>query len=164
VEIRDQGTPVGLTTHSAEVWRLTALGVLGVNGIAREVLGTSSLDQAEGAMTATGRPSELEYERLKAGRLPARREPPDVAATIKAWLVETQASVAVRGIDFVTLRRLAELLQLPYQALPSLWSQLRLQNPRAYLPPLWAVHRGAEELLAQARPDRARASRCGVET
>jgi hypothetical protein len=116
------------------------------------------------SMTATGRPSELEYERVKAGRVTAQVEQSDVAEIIEGRLPEAQAGVAARDIDFVTLRRLAELLHVPHQALPRLWSQLRLRNPRAYLPPLWAVHRGAEELLAQVGPDRARASHHGSET
>lgn len=164
VEIRDQGIPVALTTHSAEVWRLNARDVFHVNGIAREVLGTSSLDQAESAMRAIGRPSELEYERVKAGHTTAQVEPSDVAEIIEGRLPEVQARVAAREVDFVTLRRLAELLHLPHLTLPSLWGQLRAVNPRGYLPPLWAVHRGAEELLAQVGSDRALVSPDGSET
>jgi hypothetical protein len=63
----------------------------------------------------------------------------------------------------VTLRRLAELLQVPGEALPTLRGLLRSQSPDAYLPPLWAVHPRAEELLALVGRDRPRASRYGDE-
>jgi hypothetical protein len=52
--------------------------------------------------------------------------------------------------DFVTLRRLAEVLSLPGTAVQQLASALRARTLKRCLPPLWAVSATAERLLASA--------------
>ena len=153
VEIRDRGTPVALLSSSACVWRLPLRAVVSINRVAQAMLGSTSLAEAETAVRqATGRPSELEYERAKAARLAAWSDAADVAAIITRELSDIEAAVARRARDFVTLRRLAELLHLPSQRLPALRAELRAHNPGAYMPPLWAVRREAEMLIREAQP------------
>ena len=68
-EIRDQGFPVVLSDHTPDVHALPAQRVLRFNGIAQRLQPTRSLQEAEAALLATGRPSEIDYERRKAKQL-----------------------------------------------------------------------------------------------
>jgi hypothetical protein len=153
VEIRDHGTLIVLTSDSAQVQGIAARDLLSMNRVAQALLATASLDDAEAAVRqVTGRPSELEYERAKAGRLATWDVTPDVEAIIERDLAGTERAIAGRGVDFVTLRRLSELLSVSGPALSALWQRLKELRPARCLPPLWAVHPRAEHLLRQAPP------------
>ena len=153
VEIRDHGTPIVLTDNSAQVRGIVARDLLSINRVAQALLATASLAGADAAVReVTGRPSELEHERAKAARLATWAAAPDLDAIIERDLAETEGAVAGRGIDFVTLRRLSELLNVSGPTLAALWQRLKALRPDRYLPPLWAVHPGAERLLKAESP------------
>ena len=84
-EIRDQGFPVVLSDRTSEVHTLPAQRIADINHIAQQLRGTLSLHDAEAALRATGRQSEIDYERRKAkqrsrasasSRRPPRPPPP----------------------------------------------------------------------------------------
>jgi hypothetical protein len=77
---------------------------------------------------------------------------PDLEAIIERDLAGTERAIAGRGVDFVTLRRLSELVNVSGEPPYAMWQQLKELRPARYLPPLWAVHPGAEHLLRQASP------------
>jgi hypothetical protein len=58
-------------------------------------------------------------------------------------LAEIRGDAARRGVDFITLRGLAERLRLPASRLPDLRRQLDSQANGNYDAPLWTVGRGA---------------------
>jgi hypothetical protein len=139
-----------MSNQSAQVWRLNSDSVLSANHIAQALIGASSLNMADLAVVSTGRPSELGYERVKARRLATLAQIPDVERAIDVNLAGIEEATRDRGADFVTLRRLAELLQLPSHALPSMWTLLRARSPERYFPPVWAVHPHSENTVARA--------------
>jgi hypothetical protein len=144
-EIRDQGLVVELTEHTPDVHLLSSSHVLASNHIARDLDGTSSLADVEDALRAAGRTSEIDYERRKAANSrPARRavlEPGAADARVFAdQLAQIRDDAARRGIDFITLRGLAERLGIPGTGLANLQRHLTsTRQPGEYTPPLWNV-------------------------
>jgi hypothetical protein len=144
-EIRDQALPVVLSDQTPEVHALPARRLLEVNHIARELRHTHSLEAAETVLRATARGSEIDYERRKAH---TRRDTTTSAPTSplgNTALFEQLASIrddaARRGVDFLTLRGLAERLGLPGARLADLHAHLIAHANGDYVPPLWRVRR-----------------------
>jgi hypothetical protein len=143
-EIRDQGFPVALSDHTPEVHTPSAHRVAEANRVAQQLRGTRSLEAAEAALRTTGRESEIDYERRKAAKQarvlasePASSSP---SAAFLDQLAEIRGDAARRGVDFITLRGLAERLRLPASRLPDLRRQLDSQASGDYDAPLWTVH------------------------
>jgi hypothetical protein len=149
-ELRDHGAPVALTDHSPEMWRLALPQVMSINRIAQALLDTESLADAEAALLGLGRHSEIDYERTKAEWL-ATLAPNELHTSLSHRLRSIEDAAATRGADFITVRRLTELLQLRGEAISQLASELRQRSSARYLAPLWAVHPSAERLLSHAR-------------
>jgi hypothetical protein len=145
-EIRDQGLPVVLTDHTPDVHALPARRILEINHIARELRHTRSLEAAEAALVAAGRESEIDYERRKASTrhvATATNPPSDLGnAELLERLAEIRDDAARRGIDFLTLRGLAERLGLPGIRLADLHAHLTARPNGEYAPPLWRVRSG----------------------
>ena len=143
-EIRDQGFPVVLSDHTPDVHALPAQRVLDFNRIAQRLQATRSLQEAETALLATGRPSEIDYERRKAKqRGDVAAVEPATASTTRALaeqLAEIRGDAAQRGVDFITLRGLAERLALPGNRLAELQRHLYSRHGTDYAAPLWSVH------------------------
>jgi hypothetical protein len=143
-EIRDQGFPVVLSDHTPNVHVLPASHALASNHIALDLCGTSSLAEVENAIRARGQPSEIDYERRKAayGRPAAVRNPVTAGAREFAnELAQIRDDAVTRGIDFITLRGLAERLGIPGTGLADL--QRHLTSTRQlgeYTAPLWNIH------------------------
>jgi hypothetical protein len=142
-EIRDQALPVVLSDRTPEVHALPAPRVLRVNRLAQQIAHTSSLEAAEAVLHAAGRTSEIEYERRKAD---ARRDttttdstPDSTDTAFLDQLAKIQGDAARRGVDFITLRGLAERLGLPGTRLDDLRDQLSALPNGEYAPPLWRV-------------------------
>jgi hypothetical protein len=142
-EIRDQALPVVLSDHTPEVHALPAHRILEINHIARELRETRSLDAAEAALRAAGRESEIDYERRKASTrsdTTTTKPPPALGnAALLEQLADIRDDAARRGIDFLTLRGLAERLGLPGTRLGDLHAHLSAHPNGEYAPPLWRV-------------------------
>ena len=141
-EIRDQGFPVSLSDRTSEVHSVPDGRVLASNRIARELRGSNSLAEVEAVLRAGGRQSEIDYERRKAasGRI-ARSTSEASAPALVNGLAQIRADAARRGIDFITLRGLAERLGIAGAGLADLQHRLA-SSPQLgeYTPPLWSVH------------------------
>ena len=140
VEIRGAGLPVRLTDHSSEVYRLEHRAVMSANQVAQAVVGTRSLAEAEAATTAATGVSEIEEERRKAAGMVRRSggRTLDLLAVLDR-LSRHAAGAANRGIDYLTLRRIGEVLGLTADELPHLGDRLRHGRSTPYFPPLWPV-------------------------
>jgi hypothetical protein len=142
-EIRDHGFPVELTDHTPNVHLLTSSHALASNHIARDLDGTKSLADVENAIRATGRTSEIDYERRKAadGHAARRGVPTPGAVGSRAFadeLAHIREDAARRGTDFITLRGLAERLGIPGTGLADLQNELKsAQQLGEYSAPLW---------------------------
>jgi hypothetical protein len=128
-EMRDQGFAVTLGDRTPEIHALAADVVFDANNVAQQLRGTFSLDQAERAVrAATGRESEIDYERRKATMRvrssAAKPTAPASPAALVDQLARIRSEAAHRGIDFITLRGPAERLNLPASRLPDLRRQL----------------------------------------
>lgn len=142
-EIRDQALPVMLSDHTPEVHALPAHRIIDINRLAQQLTHTSSLEAAEDVLRAAGRASEVDYERRKAN---ARRDttttdstPAGADTAFLDQLAEIRGDAARRGVDFITLRGLAERLGLPGTRLDDLRRHLSTLPSGEYAPPLWRV-------------------------
>ena len=140
VETRGAGLPVRLTDHSSEVYRLEHRVVMSASQVAKAVMGTQSLAEAEAATTAAAGTSEIEEERRKAAVMVRGSEGRilDLPALMD-HLYRHAAGAANRGIDYLTLRRIGEVLGLTADELPQLRDRLRQGRSLPYFPPLWPV-------------------------
>lgn len=136
-EIRDQGSPVELGVDAAHVYALTAAAVLASNRIAQALEGTESLQQAEEWVVRFRKTSEIEYERRKLDQLQQHPTPRGTltAKDLLASLRPVTDAAQARGVRFVTMRRLAELLELNQEKLQDLRDALSLAGHQGYLGP-----------------------------
>ncbi|UAC02429.1 DUF1152 domain-containing protein [Dactylosporangium vinaceum] len=110
VEIRGAGLLVPLTDLSAAVFELPLGEVAEINPLIRPLSGSTSLAQAEQRARDVLGSTELDEERSKAARLQRQRPAiPDVPAALRAF----EAEARDRGADYVTFRRLGEMLGQP---------------------------------------------------
>ena len=151
VEIRDRGAQVGLTSNSPVVWRLSAGRALSINRLAQALLESSSFDAAEHMVLSLSGKSEMTYEREKARTLDLRSTAPAPEVDHTARLATLENEAKSRGADFVTLRRLAEVLQVPRVQFSALWATLVALDPDRSFPPLRAVHDAAARSIRDAR-------------
>jgi hypothetical protein len=144
VEVRDHAAPVAITDRSPEVWRLEASRVFAVNRIAQAIASTQSMREAELAVLTMAGTSEIDYERRKAASLTSD------GLTLSASLDQLpaiEAHTTTRGMHFMTMRRVAQALNLRRPDRPHLVQALRRRNPGRCLPPLWAIDAEGERLL-----------------
>ena len=119
---------------------------MSANQVAQAVVGTRSLAEAEAATTAATGISEIEEERRKAAGMVrgSRGHMLDLPMALDR-LYRHAAGAADRGIDYLTLRRIGEVLGLTADELPKLRDALRQGRSLPYFPPLWPV--GEEQRL-----------------
>ncbi|MFI6979898.1 DUF1152 domain-containing protein [Embleya sp. NPDC050154] len=111
-EIRDAGLPVALTDASPGVYRLDLDDALAINLLARRLIATTSLNQAEQITRDVCGFSELDHERNKSIWMSTQtgnlNTPTDLTARANTFLRDANS----RGHQFVTFRRLAEALEI----------------------------------------------------
>jgi len=123
-EVRDSGLPVSLTNASPAIYRLDLDDALAINLLARRLIATASLTEAEQITRDVCGFSELDHERNKATWLSSRQPNQRLQATRAADLASFLASAANRGSHFVTYRRIAEALEIPQSQLPAFRASL----------------------------------------
>jgi hypothetical protein len=141
-EIRAHRLPVALTDHTPQIARLEYEHVMRANQLAQQLVDTHSLAEANEALRSAGRDSEINYERRKARQLQESQAEHETheRPSLHDQLVQIQAHATRQGLDFITLRSLAERLRLPGSQLADLQNQLRTQRPGEYEPPIWTIH------------------------
>lgn len=140
-ELRDQGLLAELTDDTAQIYRLDARAVAAHNQVADALRRTRSLTAAEDALRALGLSSEIDYEREKAAR---RREASSPRPRLDflgalARLDEYGEEALKRGVDFLTLRRIAEVLDLDAQQLRAFKHALRGSKCPRYAGVAWSL-------------------------
>jgi hypothetical protein len=141
-EVRDAGLPVPLADESPTVHEADLGDALQRNELARRLLSTTSLDEAERHSREVCGFSEIDYERNKALRLTdqATRElDPDA---VRSALAGFEADARARGITHTTFRRLTEVLGYNGAQRQDLRDLLISSHPEQYAAPLW--HFGGE--------------------
>jgi hypothetical protein len=138
VEVRGDGLVVEVTDRSTEVFAFEHGNVMGGNTVAQALAGSRSLAEADAAAAGICGSSELAYERRKAAQLAPRGRDLDVEGAIAA-LQRYSTAAAARAIDYLTVRRIGEVLGLSIGALSKLKDSLRHRQVSPYFPPLWPV-------------------------
>ncbi|MFJ4785697.1 DUF1152 domain-containing protein [Streptomyces sp. NPDC088794] len=136
-EVRDAGLPIPLTDDGPTVHEVDLDEALSRNELARAILSTTTLDEAEARSREVCGYSEIDYERNKATWLkdqPAEEfDPGTVLSQLDAFEDEARS----RGVTHTTFRRLTEALSLPGSQREALRALLMETRPERYAAPLW---------------------------
>jgi hypothetical protein len=143
-EIRDAGLPVPLTDESPTVHEADLDDALTRNQLARAVLSTTTLDEAEHHSRDICGYSEIDYERNKATWLSSQPEQRLDPATVVHQLDEFEAEARQRGATHTTFRRITEALAYSGDQRPELRKLLLNNRPEQYTPPLWRIRTATE--------------------
>lgn len=138
-EVRDAGLPVPLTDEGSIIHEADLDGTLQRNELARAILATESLGEAEQRSRAICGYSEIDYERKKASWLNTQPEQELDPETTLRQLGEFEADARGRGVTHTTFRRIAEALRLHGAQRQSLRSLLLSSRPEQYETPLWHI-------------------------
>lgn len=136
VEVRDTGLPVPLTDASTHLYELPITSLTDANLFADGLAPSTSLAEVEDAISAVCGNTEIDYERCKAQRL---TPPNQYQKPTRSMLDEISTKAKVRGADYLTTRRIAELLRIRGDHLEDLSNDLRSITTARYDPPLWSV-------------------------
>ncbi|MFI0238325.1 DUF1152 domain-containing protein [Streptomyces sp. NPDC016845] len=138
-EVRDAGLPIELTDASPTVHAADLEQTLAHNRLARAVMATTTLEQAEAHSRAICGYSEIDYERDKASRLKAQPPAELDPRVVLAQLDRFEGEARRRGITHTTFRRLTEVLNLSGSQRQDLRRFLISSRPGQYTAPLWRL-------------------------
>lgn len=139
-EVRDAGLPVALTDEGPTVHEVDMDEALSRNRLARAVVATETLEEAETHSREICGYSEIDYERNKAAWISERPQlDPD---TVLAHLDQDEAEARDRGVTHTTFRHITEALNLSGAQRDDLRQLLISSRPSQYERPLWALPRG----------------------
>jgi hypothetical protein len=136
-EVRDAGLPVPLTDEGPTVHEADLDDAISNNRLARAILATTSLDEAEQHSREICGYSEIDYERNKAAWLTEQPPEPLDADAILAQLDQFEAEARSRGITHTTFRRITEALGINGTQRADLRQLLIIRRPDQYMAPLW---------------------------
>ncbi|MGX1852973.1 DUF1152 domain-containing protein [Streptomyces sp. NPDC055299] len=142
-EVRDAGLPVPLTDEGSLVHEADLDEALNRNQLARAILATENLHQAEQHSREICGFSEIDYERNKAswlGNQPTLKLDPEA---VDHQLDEFETDARVRGITHTTFRRLTEAFGLSGNQRQDLRALLLSTRPEQYQAPLWHIPSGS---------------------
>lgn len=138
-EIRDAGLPVPLTDEGPTIHEADLDDALNRNQLARAILATESLDEAEQHSREICGYSEIDYERNKATWLGSQPEQKLDPETALRQLDQFEAEARSRGITHTTFRRITEALGLNGKQRQDLRALLLSSRPEQYQAPLWHI-------------------------
>lgn len=137
-EVRDAGLFVPLTDEGPTVHEVDLDDALSRNNLARAIMTTTTLDEAEACSRQVCGFSEIDHERDKATRLtgpPTKLDPDDVLSRMDQFQSEARA----RGVTHTTFRHLTEALGLDGSHRDALRQLLISSRPEQYAAPLWRI-------------------------
>lgn len=138
-EVRDAGLPVPLTDEGPTIHQVDLDEALSRNALARAVMTTETLDEAEAFSREICGYSEIDYERAKAARLKGRPPTGIDPETVFAELDRFEAGARSRGITHTTFRHLTEVLNLSGSQRQALRQLLIRYRPAQHAAPLWKL-------------------------
>ncbi|MFE1296345.1 DUF1152 domain-containing protein [Streptomyces sp. NPDC058731] len=138
-EIRDAGFAVPLTDEGPTVHEVDLDDALSRNTLARAIMTTATLDEAEAYSREICGFSEIDYERNKATWLteqpPTKLDPDDVLFRLDQFQHEARS----RGVTHTTFRHVTEALNLSGSHRSELRQLLISSRPEQYAAPLWRI-------------------------
>ncbi|WP_276147126.1 MULTISPECIES: DUF1152 domain-containing protein [Streptomyces] len=138
-EVRDAGLPVPLTDEGPTVHEADLDDALNRNELARAILATETLEEAEQHSREICGYSEIDYERNKASWLGTQPEQKLDPETTLRQLDQFEAEARSRGITHTTFRRITEALRLNGKQRQDLRALLLTSRPEQYQAPLWQI-------------------------
>ncbi|GAA2875933.1 hypothetical protein GCM10010524_04160 [Streptomyces mexicanus] len=138
-EIRDAGLPVPFTDDSPTVHEVDLDDAISRNQLARAIMATAHLDEAEAHSREICGYSEIDYERNKALWLKGQQLTKLDPTAIWAHLNQFEAEARARGITHTTFRRITEALNLSGSQRDELRQLLINHRPEQYEAPLWRI-------------------------
>lgn len=138
-EVRDAGLPVPLTDEGPTVHEADLDETLSRNALARAILATETLSEAEQYSREICGYSEIDYERNKASWLGSQPEQKLDPETVLSQLDQFEAKARDRGITHTTFRRITEALGLNGKQRQDLRALLLSSRPDQYEAPLWRI-------------------------
>ncbi|MEU9207847.1 DUF1152 domain-containing protein [Streptomyces sp. NPDC048415] len=138
-EVRDAGLPVPLTDEGPTVHEADLDDALNRNELARAILATETLAEAEQYSREVCGYSEIDYERNKANWLGSQPEQKLDPETTLRQLDQFEAKARDRGITHTTFRRITEALGLSGRQRQDLRALLLNSRPEQHEAPLWRI-------------------------
>ncbi|WP_329146079.1 DUF1152 domain-containing protein [Streptomyces niveus] len=138
-EVRDASLPIPLTDKGPTVHEADLDDTLNRNQLARAILTTQTLEEAEQHSREICGYSEIDYERNKASWLGTRQEQKLTPETTLHQLDQFETKARRRGITHTTFRHLTEALDLNGNQRQDLRNLLLNNRPEQYQPPLWRI-------------------------
>ncbi|WP_443053119.1 DUF1152 domain-containing protein [Streptomyces sp. NBC_01186] len=139
-EVRDSGLSVPLTDEGPTLHQADLDDALSRNELARAILSTTSLEEAEQYSREICGYSEIDYERNKAAWLDNRTaEPIENTAALLTQLDQFEAEASARGATHTTFRRITEALGYDGSQRLQLRELLLQHRPEQYDAPLWHI-------------------------
>ncbi|MFH8221654.1 DUF1152 domain-containing protein [Streptomyces sp. NPDC018057] len=138
-EVRDAGLPVPLTDAGPTVHEVDLDNALDRNTLARSLMTTATLTEAEAYSREICGFSEIDYERDKAAHLKEQPPAKPDLASVLFRLDEFQAEARARGVTHTTFRHLSEVLRLGGYRRNELRSLMLSARPEQYVTSLWRI-------------------------
>ncbi|MEV6960978.1 DUF1152 domain-containing protein [Streptomyces sp. NPDC051207] len=138
-EVRDAGLPVPLTDEGPMVYEADLDDAMSRSSLARAIMTTATLDEAEAHSREICGFSEIDYERSKAAWLKAQPSVTLDADRVLSRLVTFEREARSRGVTHTTFRRLTEALGLPGSRREAVRALLIEARPHQYAAPLWEL-------------------------
>ncbi|WP_179862389.1 DUF1152 domain-containing protein [Longibacter salinarum] len=146
-EIRSSGLRVELSDESCTVRSFAHDDVYQRNEIAAAFEGICSIEQCETVLQDFGRTSELEYERRSRDRLETTVESRTMKSLpleeLEADLIDYSATVQEEGVQYLSIRRIAKVLDLQRHELESFKTYLAENHADRFQPPIWTCSASA---------------------
>ncbi|MFE7892652.1 DUF1152 domain-containing protein [Streptomyces sp. NPDC057412] len=138
-EVRDAGLPVPLTDEGSAVHEVDLDDAVSRNSLARAIMTTATLDEAEAYSREICGFSEIDYERNKAAWLKDQPPVPLTPEDVFSQLDRFQGDARARGITHTTFRHLTEALSLNGSQRDELRQLLINSRSDHYDAPLWNI-------------------------
>jgi len=138
-EVKGAGPSVPLTDEGPTLHEVDPGEALSRNRLARAVLSTTSLAEAERHSREICGFSEIDHERDQAARLTDRPSAELAPGAVRARLDRFEADPRARGIPHATFPRLTEVLGLSVHQRQELGELLLSSRPEQYVVPLWRI-------------------------
>ncbi|MEU0118460.1 DUF1152 domain-containing protein [Streptomyces bobili] len=143
-EVRDAGLPIPLTDESPTLHEVDLDEAVSRNELARALMSTTTLDEAETLSREICGFSEIDYERNKALWLKEQRPAKLDAKSLLPQLARFEAEARSRGVTHTTFRHLTEVLNLNGSQRDDLRRLLIKSRPEQFAAPLWRITAGTE--------------------
>lgn len=136
-EIRDKGFNVELNDMSSLIYSIKFESVFARNIIAQKLTCTNDLAEVEKVVVSIAGKSEIEYERKKAERIKKDFTGDHDFNSLENKLLEYSQNAITNGISYLSLRRVGEVLEIPYSQLEEFKNVMKERHPKRFRPPVW---------------------------